>query len=101
MILQVSMFPAGEIGKKFRADEYPIIIDFEPKKREMYESATEAKQFMSQSRSNVNTQKGTKTTESTEVTLSAKVGGEVASAGAEYKIGTRTENVDMTTADHS
>lgn len=110
-LLQVSVFP-GPAEQQFPLESYPIILDFEPKKREMYESATEAKQYASQSRSGVNVKKGTTTTESQESgwNIAAMLGWAAGASGGlegrlsggyNAKSGTSTETVDMTTADYS
>lgn len=46
---------------------YPYIVDFEPKKREVYETVTETGEQMSRSLENVNVRKGTTTTDTHEV----------------------------------
>lgn len=46
--------------------DYPFFMDFEPKKREVYEIATEARERLSRSLSELNVQKGTTTTETHE-----------------------------------
>jgi hypothetical protein len=101
MLLQVGVYPMPEADREFDLTEYPFILDFEPKKREMYESATEAKQHMSHSRSNISAKKGTKTVESSETTVSLDAGTDAIGGSVSHKMGTSTETVDMTTADHS
>jgi hypothetical protein len=108
-IIQVAVFPRGNGDQKFGVDKYPFIMDFEPKKREMYESASEAKGSLSQSRATMAVKKGTTTTDYSEHSFSANVsggyggssGGVSGSLSYGYKSGTKTETVDMVTADHS
>ena len=47
--------------------DYPYIMDFEPKKRELYETASETKEVLSRSMDAVNIQKGTTNMTSNEV----------------------------------
>jgi hypothetical protein len=64
---------------------YPHIIDFEPKMRDLYQSATESGELLTASKSEVNTNKSFTHTESTETGLSlaakAFVGGKKDSSG--------------------
>lgn len=48
-------------------EEYPYFIDFEPKKRELYESVTESGESLSGSSGRISTQKGNTTTASVEL----------------------------------
>jgi hypothetical protein len=63
-IAQLAIFPSedDEVGP----DEFPFIVDVEPKKRELYETRSETGEFLSGSSDTVNIRKGTTTTESTE-----------------------------------
>jgi hypothetical protein len=63
-ILQVALAPAGE---KVNAPDDAYFIDFEPKKRELYELVSESGEVMSRSLEAVNVRKGTTTTGSHEV----------------------------------
>lgn len=76
-ILEVSIKPKGDQPKS----KYPYFIDFEPKKREIYELVSETGEMMSRSLSNVNVQKGTTTTQTHEVLDIFK------GASAEAKVG--------------
>lgn len=108
-MLQVAVFPGVNLAQQLPLEKFPFIVDFEPKKREMYESATEAEQFMSQSRSGINVKKGMTSTENQEQNYNfggffkGSIG--IASAGVNAsggtKWGTSTETVDQTTADYS
>jgi hypothetical protein len=63
-IAQLAVFPSedDEVGP----DEFPFILDVEPKKRELYETRSETGEFLSGTSDTVNIRKGTTTTESTE-----------------------------------
>lgn len=66
-LLNVTVGPAKRERDKFKANEYPYFIDFEPKKRELYEMVSETGERVSRSVQSVNVKKGTTTTNSTEV----------------------------------
>jgi len=109
-IAQIAIYPhdTDEIGP----DDFPFILDFEPKKRELYETRSETGESMSGSSEKINVQKGATTTESTEesdiltgggasfglgsLSIGASVSGEW---GTRKKTG--TESVDMRTTDTS
>jgi hypothetical protein len=114
-IAQLAVFPSedDEIGP----DEYPFILDVEPKKRELYETRSETGEFLSGTSDTVNIRKGTTTTESTEK-ADIKGGGGLSipvpipgvgtfpvGGNVSGEWGTRnrkgTETVDMTTTDAS
>lgn len=67
-ILQISVYPHREdlLLPHIGVWDYPFILDFEPKKREIYETVTKSGEVLSGSSSNINTKKGTTTTSSTE-----------------------------------
>ncbi|MFF8432205.1 hypothetical protein ACF07Y_45170 [Streptomyces sp. NPDC016566] len=64
-ILQVSVAPEQTDGVPL--DEYPYFMDFQPKKRELYESVTDTKELMSRSLESLNISKSSGTTQSQEV----------------------------------
>jgi len=64
-ILQVAIYPHGDAGN-VSLWEYPYIADFEPKKREMYETRTETGEVLSGSTDELNIKKGNTSTESME-----------------------------------
>jgi hypothetical protein len=64
-LVQVVVGPPD--GDHVPLDEYPYFIDFEPKKRELYETVTDTGEFMSRSLENVNVRKGNTTSQSHEV----------------------------------
>jgi hypothetical protein len=106
-IAQLAVFPSedDEVGP----DEYPFILDVEPKKRELFETRTESGEFLSGSSERLNVQKGTTTTDSTEQSASYthKVGVGVPGIGGsgELSLGIRNtsgrEEVEMRTTDSS
>jgi hypothetical protein len=67
-IAQIAIYPNPSTGVAL--SDYPYILDFEPKKRELYEAVSATNEFLSDTANKVGTQKGTTTTDSTE----AKVG---------------------------
>jgi hypothetical protein len=79
-ILQVIVGPHGGNPTLAKAD-YPFFMDFEPKKRELYELATDTKEKQSRSLENVNLSKSAGQTESQEV-MDIDMGGS-ASVGLE------------------
>ena len=64
-LLQVVVGPPPE-DDNISIDKYPYIMDFEPKKREIYETATDSKETLSRSLSNINVKKGLTSTETNE-----------------------------------
>jgi hypothetical protein len=68
-LLEVSLTPTGdaETLKKIPKSTYPYIIDFEPKKREVYELVSQTGESMSRTLSEVNVQKGMTTTTGAEI----------------------------------
>src|SRR6267154_903105 len=72
-ILQVVVGPHGNRDNIALAD-YPFFLDFEPKKRELYELATDTKEKQSRSIESLNLTKSTGTTQSTEI-LDVDMGG--------------------------
>ena len=67
-ILEVAVAPAGskEEVAAMPGLAFPYFIDFEPKKREVYELVSETGEVMSRSLENINVHKGTTTTDSHE-----------------------------------
>src|SRR5262249_38368903 len=53
-------------GSPVELQDYPYIMDFEPKKRELYEAVTQTGESVSQSASNLNVRKGATDTSSQE-----------------------------------
>lgn len=65
-ILQVLVGPVDNVNET-PLDEFPFFLDFEPKKRELYELATDTKEKQSRSIESVNVTKSAGTTQSQEV----------------------------------
>lgn len=108
-ILEVAVSPKGN-RDGFKKSEYPFFIDFEPKKRELFEVVTETGETMSRSLSGLNVRKGSTTTESHEVldifggvNVQASYAGTGGGVGVQGQWGTKdvnqTEYVDMRTTD--
>jgi len=78
-MLQVAVFPHNS-EKNVRLEDFPYIQDFEPKKRELYETVSRSGEVLSGSSEKLNLTKGTTTSEKTEESdiltgVSVKVGG--------------------------
>jgi len=95
-LLQVAIYPRPEAG--VAVADYPSIVDFEPKKRELYEAVSDAHESLSGSGTNLNTRKGKTTTHSLEAKTNVHLP-LVGETGLNY--GYRRENVDVTTTDAS
>ena len=80
-ILQVSVGPNSDRGIKL--DNYPFFMDFEPKKRELYEMATDTMEKSSRSIESLNITNSAGTTQSMEV-LDVDMGGGGFGANASY-----------------
>ncbi|WP_458208670.1 hypothetical protein [Haladaptatus sp. NG-SE-30] len=115
-IAQVAIYPHSDddVGP----DEFPHILDFQPKKRELYETRSETGEYLSGTSEKVNVQSGRTTTESSEesdiktgysgkvgFTLPGNMGGGELSGSYTGEWGTRSstgeETVDMRTTDTS
>jgi hypothetical protein len=77
-IIQVTVAPPSKLG--IPLDEYPYIMDFQPKKRELFEVGTETNEYMSRSLESLNVRKSSGTTNSQEV-LDIDQGFNVSSSG--------------------
>lgn len=64
-LVQVTVAPPAKA--KLRLDQYPYFTDFQPKKREMIETATDTNEFMSRSLESLNINKSAGSTQSQEV----------------------------------
>lgn len=97
-IAQIAIYPADA---ETTDDNYPYFIDFEPKKRELYEAVSETGEVLSGSSSNTGTQKGKTTTMSVEATI--KGGARFLGVGAEASItaGAGQEKTELETSDES
>lgn len=60
-IMQIAVYPNSPDGVS--PDDYPYIMDFEPKKRELYESVTEGSEILAGSSDKLSTTKGSTNTQ--------------------------------------
>lgn len=81
-ILQVAVGPHGG-GRDVPLKEYPFFLDFEPKKRELYEMATDTQEKLSRSLESLNITKSAGSTQSMEI-LDVDMGGGGFGAQASY-----------------
>ena len=81
-VLQVVVGPK-EYKPKLSPDKYPFFLDFEPKKRELYELATDTKEKQSRSIESLNITKSSGNTQSMEI-LDIDMGGGGFGAQASY-----------------
>lgn len=98
-IMQLAIYPNG--GDNVGPDDYPYILDFEPKKREMYESVTEGSEFLSGSADKTEITKGSTSVSGLEIGGSA--GFSIAGFGASGSV-THTSSdttIDQRTTDTS
>lgn len=107
-IAQIAVYPSQ--GDDIGPDDFPYIMDFEPKKRELYEAVSETGEFLSSSLENINVQKGTTKVKGTESTHTAKVSAnygvkDVWGVGGSYEYSKKYSDsdttVDMKTTDSS
>jgi len=113
-IAQIAIYPHPD--DNVGPDDFPFIVDFQPQKRELYETRSETGEFLSGSSEKIAVQKGTTATDSTEKSdiltgfggsAGAQVGpiGGNASFNVSGEWGTRskqdTQTVDMRTTDAS
>jgi hypothetical protein len=80
-ILQVVVGPHGT-RQKIPLDRYPFFMDFEPKKRELYEQATDTKEKQSRSIESLNITKSGGTTQSLEILDIDQGGGGFGASGS-------------------
>jgi hypothetical protein len=103
-IAQIAVYPS-RADLSVDIEEFPHILDFEPKKRELYETATQTSEFLSATSDRLSVQKGTTTLEHTE--KSAKAGATIPVPGlpigveGEIKKSTDITSVDTQTRDKS
>lgn len=108
-IMQIGVFPgkADQVGP----DDYPYIIDFEPKKRELYETVSEGGELLAGSSENISLSKGSTSTKSVTAEagwspplgiggFGAKASGTVSKQTIENKT-TDTSREDRETKSHS
>jgi PASTA domain len=92
-ILEVGVAPSEKTidGQEIPLNKYPYFMDFEPKKRELYELVSETGEKMSRSLDDVNIKKGLTTTSSNEVLDEIQVGVTAKAGGAIGPIGVSVE----------
>ncbi len=66
-VMQIAVYPEQRDGVS--PDDYPYIMDFEPKKRELFEQVTEGSEILSSSSDKVSTTKGSTNTQSVEASI--------------------------------
>ena len=94
-ILQIAVYPNSAAG--VAPDDYPFILDFEPKKRELYEQVTEGSEFLAGSAEKLSTTKGSTNTQSVDVSG----GGSFMGIGLSASAGSTWQQVDNRTTDTS
>lgn len=94
-IMQLAVYPNNAEG--VAPDDYPYIMDFEPKKRELFEQVTEGNEFLAGSAETVATTKGSTNTQS----VGAKGGGTFLGIGMEASASASWQQVDSRTTDTS
>jgi hypothetical protein len=94
-IMQIAVYPNNPNG--IAPDDYPYIMDFEPKKRELFEQVTEGGEFLSGSSDKLSTTKGSTNTQSVDV----KAGGSFLGIGLSASAGATWQQVDSQTTDTS
>jgi hypothetical protein len=65
-LLQVTLAPSDDDRNRFNKEDYPHFIDFEPKKRELYEAVTDTGEVLSGSSTTLAVGKSSTTSDSTE-----------------------------------
>lgn len=83
-LLQVGVSPKGR--NKGDVEQYPFFMDFEPKKRQLFEMATDTKERVSRSLERLNVGKSASSSESTEV-LDIDMGGSVSGGISVFEVG--------------
>lgn len=94
-IMQIAVYPNSPDG--VAPDDYPYIMDFEPKKREMFEQVTEGGEFLSGSAEKLSITKGSTNTQSVDV----QAKGSFLGIGLEASAGASWQEVDNRTTDTS
>lgn len=98
-IMQLAVYPNG--GGDVGPDDYPYILDFEPKKREMYESVSVGAEFLSGSQDKTEITKGSTSVSGLEIGGSAgfSIGGFGASGSVKHT--SSDTNINQKTTDTS
>jgi hypothetical protein len=95
-VMQLAIYPG--VGDDVGPDDYPYILDFEPKKREMYEAVTEGKENLSGSAGKTEITKGSTGVSGLEIGGSAgfSIGGFGASGSVTHTSSDTTINQNTT-----
>ncbi len=96
-IMQVAVYPNQRNGVS--PDDYPYIIDFEPKKRELFEHVSEGSEVLSASAENISVSKGNTNTQSVELKTKAGFNLGFVGASAELTAGASWQQVNNRTTD--
>ena len=102
-IMQVGIYPnLSNPPENVSVDDYPEIMDFEPKKRELYEAVTEGSEILEESSNKLSTTKGDTTIDTTTKSGSAGLSIKgVFSAGGSYTKNSEHQIVDSNVTDVS
>jgi len=95
-IMQIAVYP-GLDDKNTSVDDYPVIIDFEPKKREIYESVSDTNESLSGSSEDLSVGKSNSSTFGVEASGGFSIGGFGISGSSSYS----QQSIDTTTTDSS
>jgi len=98
-IMQLAVYPGK--NEQVGPDDFPIIMDFEPKKRELYEAVTEGNEILSGTSDKTNVTKGSTNVESSE--WGASAGGKLFGIGAsaDYSRSSSDTTINQNTTDTS
>ncbi len=88
-LLEFAYFVAREVPVKL--EDYPHVIDFEPKTRDLYQAATESGEILTGSKSGVTTNKALTHTDSTESSIKFGAKAEAVIPGTPIKVGNSIE----------
>ena len=98
-IMQLAVYPNG--GENVGPDDYPFILDFEPKKREMFEAVTEGSEVLSGSAAKTEITKGSTSVNELEIGAHAGFGVGPFSAGGSVTHTSTDTTVNQNTTDTS
>ncbi len=97
-IMQIAVYPNNRTGVS--PDDYPYIMDFEPKKRELYEQATEGGEILSGTSDKTSTTKGNTNTQSAGLEVKASADFGLWGGSAKATGGLSFEQVNSTVTDN-
>jgi hypothetical protein len=98
-IMQIAIYPSR--SDDVEVDDYPEIMDFEPKKRELYEAVTEGSERLSGTSSKLSILKGDTSTSSSEMGMNFGISGGGFSLGGQSSAKESTTTVNENTTDTS